>query len=204
MKMIGAGWVGATEYGAVCRHRKQSCESGLFPALKSGGILNGRVKNAGKFDAATRRTFAAAALALHDAAFEGNGETTALIGAGSAECTQANQTFFRDYTVHGRQLARANLFIYTLPTSPLAEIAIHFNLGGPLFYTQSPAAPAAHLLAAAGRLLAANAAEQVLLVWSESDAAAALILAKEDGGLPPAASAATHPLELIRFLKETP
>lgn len=204
MKMTGAGWVGATAYGAVFKGMRMDCPDNLRQALQAEGILSKRVKNAGKFDAATRQAFCAAALALHDAGFNGNGENTALIGTGAAECTQANQNYFNDYAAHGRQLARANLFIYTLPTSPLAEIAIHFKLAGPLFYTAAPDAPAAHLFDTAERLLADDDAEQVLLVWAESDAVAALVLDGRDGAVPPALAAAKHPLEIVRFLEENP
>jgi len=44
---------------------------------------------------------------------------------------------FLDYVQAGRKLGRGSLFIYTLPSSPLAEAAIHFGLQGPVLYIGS-------------------------------------------------------------------
>jgi 3-oxoacyl-(acyl-carrier-protein) synthase len=172
MRIAGAGWVSATAYGAVGKRKDYAGELRL--ALKADGVLTDRIKNAGKFDEATNRAFCAAALALHDAGFSKHWKNVALIGTGSEECTQANRTYFEDYAGHGRQLARANLFIYTLPTSPLAEIAIHFKLDGPLFYTSEKVVSTAH------RLLASGDADAVLALWAEQSFTAALLFSSED------------------------
>ena len=50
---------------------------------------------------------------------------------------QSDLEYFRDYLEGGRTLSRGNLFIYTLPSSPLGEAAIHFGLLGPLLYAAS-------------------------------------------------------------------
>lgn len=184
MKIAGAGWVNSRAYGTAIGGLKKDFAGGLRQALKADGILTERIQNAGKFDEATTRLFCAAALALHDAGFSpsislraGNHwKHVALIGTGSEECTEANRVYFADYVQNGRKLARANLFIYTLPTSPLAEIAIHFKLDGPLFYTSG------NIIAAAKRLLNSGESSHVLGLFSAEDLAIAILLDSKNGG----------------------
>lgn len=213
MRVIGAGWVSTDAYGAVQKQIRNSYADDLYPSLKAEGIFAERVKNFGRFDPQTRRAFCAAALALHDADFppstslrtgkdcqplacasERRGKSIGLIGTGSEESTEANQTYFSDYVDYGRKLARANLFIYTLPTSPLAEIAIHFKLDGPLFYTS------AHFLRTASGLLTDGDTSHILALWSEKDFTAALLLSAEETEFPEELQTVETPEQLIDFL----
>jgi hypothetical protein len=59
---------------------------------------------------------------------------TGILSCGVNGSLAANQRYFKDYAESGRTLGRSSLFVYTLPTTPIAEYAIHFGLGGPLFY----------------------------------------------------------------------
>jgi 3-oxoacyl-(acyl-carrier-protein) synthase len=193
MRIAGAGWVSSTAMGAVCKELEYGTEGNLRQTLKTAGILTERVKNAGKFDATTNRAFCAAALALHDAGFPRQWRNAALIGTGGEECTLANQTYFEDYAGHGRQLARANLFIYTLPTSPLAEIAIHFKLDGPLFYTSEK------VVSTARRFLASGDADAVLALWMEEHFTAALLFSSEDDNRLESFQSLKTPEQLIEY-----
>ncbi|MDT8391706.1 MAG: hypothetical protein RRC34_14495 [Lentisphaeria bacterium] len=93
------------------------------------------VKQFGRFSLETRRVFLATALALNDADLAGNlPPGTGIIHTSADGALADNLAYFNDYLRGGRKLARANLFIYTLPTSPLGEAAIHFNLNGPLYH----------------------------------------------------------------------
>ncbi len=175
MNVIGAGWVSENAYGSVQKQIQKNNVEDIYSSLKADAILGERVKNFGRFDTQTRRAFYAAALALHDANFSNHWKNVALIGTGREESTQANRTYFKDYVDHGRKLARANLFIYTLPTSPLAEIAIHFKLDGPLFYTSD------HLLRTANGLLSDGDASHVLALLPAEDLTIALIFNLEKG-----------------------
>jgi hypothetical protein len=201
MKIAGAGWVSATAYGTVGKGKDYEGE--LRQALKADGVLTERIKNAGKFDLSTNRAFCAAALALHDANVSNDWKTVALIGTGTEECTQANQAYFEDYTGHGRQLARANLFIYTLPTSPLAEIAIHFKLDGPLYYFGAMSNSPGALLRRISGLLDSGDADAVLTLWAEQDRTLALLWNKESGILvEQTISAPESPQQWIEFLED--
>jgi len=196
MRIAGAGWVSKTAYGTVHKQMQNRYAGDLRQMLKADGVLNERVKNFGKFDLSTCRTFCAAALALDDAKFSNDWKSVGLIGTGSEESTSANQAYFEDYAGHGRQLARANLFIYTLPTGSLAEIAIHFKLDGPLFYTS------ANYLCAANRLLANGEASHVLAIWAEKDFTTALLLSPEEGSDLEMFQTLENPKQLFQFLEE--
>ncbi len=204
MKIAGAGWVSADAYGAVRKQVRNEYEDELHRSLKTEGVLSERVKNFGRFDIPTRRAFCAAALALHDAEFSLDEKTIGLIGTGSEECTQANQNYFSDYAEYGRRMGRANLFIYTLPTSPLAEIAIHFKLPGPLFYTSPLSNTGSHLLRTADGLLAGEELSGILALWMEKDFTAALLLNAAGSGLCAGREipALESQAELIEFLEE--
>jgi 3-oxoacyl-(acyl-carrier-protein) synthase len=82
-------------------------------------------------------TVSAVALALKDAGIEYSADTKQDIGIIGTSCDgslKSDIDYYRDFVENGRTLSRANLFIYTLPSSAPGEAAIHFGLVGPLFY----------------------------------------------------------------------
>ena len=173
--VCGVGWIDAREHGQV---RKGLRRDGAF----AGG---GRaVKSFGRFDAASKAACRAAALALDDA---GLGDPPAgrqgigVIGTGFAGCLTTNLDYFKDYVRCGRTLARGNLFIYTLPTSALAEAAIHFGLEGPLMYVLSPDGPLPTALEMAGGMIRRGEASAMLVVWAEEPGAACFVVSGDAG-----------------------
>lgn len=54
--------------------------------------------------------------------------------------------YYRDFLEFGGTAGRANLFLYTLPTSPLGEASVHFGLTGPLAFISEPGRPLGALL----------------------------------------------------------
>lgn len=153
----GIGWLNGQAWG-----RLLSGEGGESPApaetlWKREDVLGGAVKNAGRFDGATRLTMLAVALAIGDGVRRGHarpGRATGLLGTSRDGSITTNLAYFRDYLDAGRTLARGNLFIYTLPTSPLAEVAIHFGFEGPMLYAGFGNRETAGLLDMARTLLA--------------------------------------------------
>lgn len=147
-------------------------------------------KNFARFDAASRMACCVCALALKDAGMgTGAGGKTGLFGTNENGCMETNAAYFRDYVQAGRTLARGNLFIYTLPSSPLAESAIYFRLTGPILYWGIPgtAGRGADLAEIAG--LAANAVEEgtadtMLAMNADEQAGLCLVLRRAGGGDP--------------------
>jgi hypothetical protein len=74
-------------------------------------------------------------------------------------------------------MARGNLFVYTLPSSPLAEAAIHFGFRGPMLYMGFPGGGLGDFLEAGAHLLD-DGAEGMLAVMSDEKEAMAFVLAR--------------------------
>lgn len=137
--LTGLGWIADGRHGAAWSGRTGVHEDlrALYRALREEGVLPDSMPNFARFDEDSKRLCLAAGLALHDAGLRpGSPEAlqTGLLLAGPDGATAANLAYFRDYVAAGRVLGRGNLFIYTLPTSPGAEAAIGYGLGGPLLY----------------------------------------------------------------------
>jgi len=106
-------------------------------SLPKRGIFSHSFKNFGRLDAISRMTTYAVALAVQDAGIKylpGLKQDIGIIGTNTEGSLQADLAYFRDYVESGRKLSRGSLFIYTLPSSPVGEAAIHFGFLGPLLY----------------------------------------------------------------------
>jgi hypothetical protein len=152
MNVTGISWILSATHGTA---RLRRCGSHadlreLYGALRSDGTIATPFQNFGRFDENSRLVCLGVALALQDAGISSvNAEKrdAGLLVSSTDGATNSNLVYFRDYVKGGRKLGRGNLFIYTLPTSPAAEAAIHFGLTGPLLYLgQSTVAPDAALL----------------------------------------------------------
>jgi 3-oxoacyl-(acyl-carrier-protein) synthase len=182
----GAGWIHATGWGGVLQSRQGSPDDGSgIPPWKDPGLFPVPVKNIARFDAAARLTLCACALAMRDAGWtlgDGAKRDVGLLGTNAEGCLRANQAYFQDYLTGGRVLARANLFVYTLPSSPLAEAAIHFGLQGPMVYIGYPGGGLADLLGTASLMIAGGEAGGMLTVRADEREAVAFILAPGQAG----------------------
>lgn len=94
-----------------------------------------------------------------------------LVAAGYEGCLQANQNYFRDYVTAGRSMGRGNLFIYTLPTSTLGEVAIALGLTGPSLHIHDDRSPLTGLFKHAQPLVTDGEAAGMLCLWSSPTAA---------------------------------
>ena len=119
-----------------------------------------------------------ATLAFYDAGLSPGGNI-AVIGLGGEESIMENRTYFNDYAVNGRFLARSQLFIGTLPTTPLCEAAICLNLHGPVFYFQAEGGLGS-VLAEAESLLSSQSTSQALLLGISCGTLLALLLDKSE------------------------
>lgn len=183
----GVGWLDPQAWGLVRQRATGAYGDGRgLPPWKMSDLFGHPVKNMGRFNRATRMTISACALALRDAGRSPGGVTRdlGLIGTNVAGCVEDNEAYFRDYLEGGRTLARGNLFIYTLPSSPLAETAIHFGLTGPMLYVGFPGGGLKELLETAAGLLGDGKLGGMLAVRAEDEAAMGFLLerAEDPGG----------------------
>lgn len=168
INILGTGWLSRETYGSENLNRsvEYASRTSLSALGKTDGLFAYPVKNFGRFEPVSQRVCYVTALALQDAALEYSKDKNldiGLLGTDLYGCEQANFNYFNDYIDGGRTMARANLFIYTLPSSPLAEAAVHFGLQGPLLYLRNQDASVDSLLTAAKRMICEGQASMMLV-----------------------------------------
>ena len=176
----GAGWASVGQCGRV-RLSQTLDHAGLAGLWNDPRVFARPVKSYGRFDLPSRLVCVAAAMALQDAcvpAGDGAKRDVAVLGANTDGCLDSDRAYFQDYASCGRTLARGNLFLYTLPSSPFAEAAIHFGLEGPLLYLGCADRRMARLIETAAGLLARGETGAALLVENTQDRAVALVLGR--------------------------
>jgi len=179
MNITSIAWVTDKKYGFGKASWPHGGLNGLNAMLVRLDLLKYPVKNYGRFDAASKLTVCAAALAAVQAKIayaSGAGHDIGLVAVSRKGCLDANLAYFKDYFQSGRKLARGNLFIYTLPTSPLAEAAIYLGFRGPLFYLESTEQPVRLLLEHAAAALSDAGLPYMLAVVYDHDAAVCFVL----------------------------
>jgi len=180
----GIGWITGTSYGLI-RHNETCCRSDPSNPEASGSVrtlIRRKIERFGRFDPVSRMTCSVCELALRDAGVEcsqGTLREFGILGAGFEGSLAANAVYFKDYVESGRILARGNLFVYTLPTAPLGEAAIHFGFQGPLFSLISTGTPLADALETASLLIQNGDAPAMLVVQAEADSAVAAFVTAE-------------------------
>jgi hypothetical protein len=178
-----AGWFNLQTHGAIGPSGKSSRKptpdiSQSAPILE---IVDRPVKYLPRMTVETRCCLCAAALAMKAADWQG-GEIGLLCAAADG-LLKANAEYFKDYVATGRSLGRGNLFIYTLATSTLGEVAIALSLTGPSMFIQHDAEPVAAMLRDAEQMIADGEAKGLLAFWSDADSALCYAVAPGDGGL---------------------
>jgi len=182
LRAQGIGWVDERGYGCVRLGIRQrwSADADRHGLWRDREVFVHPVRNAARFNRLTQTTCYAAALALRDAAARyepGARQDIGLLGACGEATLAANHEYFRDYVSCGRTLARGNLFIYTLPTSPLAEAAIHFGFQGPAFCEMIPGNVLPALIETAAGMIRRGEAAAMLVVRVSEAAGVCLVLA---------------------------
>ena len=108
-----------------------------------------------------------------------------IIGTNDDGSLSSNIAYFKDYVESGRILARGNLFIYTLPSSPLSEAAIHFGCQGPIVYMGFQDQKVSSLLSYAAKILRNEKVSKVLAVKADEKDAVCFFLQQRETELNP-------------------
>jgi hypothetical protein len=180
--IIGTGWVTRNKYGCKkCRMQKGYSDlKSLYTRLQP-EFFKYPVENFFRFDTVSKLTALSIALALYDAKItyaKGKKQNIGILGTNTCGALEANLAYFNDYVVNGRTMGRGNLFIYTLPSSPLAEAAIHFGLTGKLLYLGFAKNTEKESLKYALNMLKTENSKTVLLVNADSKKATCFVLGK--------------------------
>lgn len=177
----GIGWINRQSYGCVRLNRQITLDSekSFLSLGKDDRIFEQPVKNFGRFDNISKLTCCACSLALKDSSIDAASsrrDAIGLLGTSESACQIPNTEYFRDYVDCGRTLARGNLFIYTLPSSSLAEAAIHLGLGGPTLYISSIGNRLSLLAEQASEMIRNSETDTMLIVEADQDSSVCLVL----------------------------
>jgi len=183
--ITGIGWITQKEYGSVKGKVRRDFTGikSLHSRLQHESVFLYPVKNFGRFDAVSKMTCCAGALALHDAGTnysEHHKQDMGILGTNIVGCLESNVRYFRDYIETGRTLARGNLFVYTLPSSPLAEAAIAFGLQGPLLYMMFQQKQIPSLVRCAGKMILRGETQAMLAVKASGDEAVCFVIRRKE------------------------
>ena len=158
-----------------------------FDGLARKGIFTYPFKNFGRLDNVSKMVCYASALALKDAGepySSDNKKDMGIICTNTDGSLESDIDYFKDYLVSGRKLSRGNLFIYTLPTSPLAEAAIHFGLQGPLLYMTQEKAKLPHVVRVAEDMMLLDETRSVMAGINSKEEAMYFVFKKDPGAQP--------------------
>jgi 3-oxoacyl-[acyl-carrier-protein] synthase II len=177
----GIGWLTNNGYGRIRTGQHRAFERGEgIHSLPKGGIFPHPFKNFGRLDSIARMTAYAVAQALRDSGIEyspGLKLDIGIIGTNAEGSLRSDIEYFKDYVESGRTLSRGNLFIYTLPSSPVGESAIHFGLQGPLLYVREEKNSLAQVLDTAADMIMAHDTPMMLVGRAEETEALYVLLA---------------------------
>lgn len=144
MIVSGIGWMTEQMCGSLRRGWQEEFKDAttLYKQLEEAGVFNTPVKKVRWFGDLAQRFCLTSALALRDA-FDLAGQigldpsSVGMISLNRDGALTANIEYFMDYLLCGKKSARGNLFINTLPTSPLAQVAMNFGFKGPIFHVST-------------------------------------------------------------------
>jgi 3-oxoacyl-(acyl-carrier-protein) synthase len=185
ISVYGIGWLAREGYGCIRSGLQHAYETGeSVHILPKRGIFSHPFKNFGRLDTISKMTAFGVSLALQDAGIEYTPmgkQNIGIIGTNAEGSLRSDIEYFRDYLASGRTLSRGNLFIYTLPSSPLGEAAIHFGFVGPVLYAAGEGNALSAVLDSANEMILADAAPIMLAGKAEADESIYFVLGQDRG-----------------------
>jgi len=186
--IIGIGWIQESKFGSIFKSCESECpdKKGLQTLFCEKSFLSGPINNFGRFNESSRNICFSAALALHDAGIDYSkkiGVNRGVLGTNEEGCLQSNINYFKDYISSGRKIARGNLFIYTLASTPLSETAIAFGCQGPVAYMAFKENHVVSILNQANTMISQGEASELLVVSSAKEEAICFVLTNIDIGV---------------------
>jgi hypothetical protein len=108
-------------------------------SLDGGGVFLSEFKNLGRLDPVSRAVATVLAQLLAPVGLypSDSKHDIPLLVSSESGFSHSDIAYFQDFVDYGESAGRANLFVYTLPTSPLADASVHFGLTGGISYIES-------------------------------------------------------------------
>jgi 3-oxoacyl-(acyl-carrier-protein) synthase len=181
----GIGWLTKEGYGCIRSGLQHAFEVGEdIRTLPKRDIFSHPFKNFGRLDTISKMTVFGVSLALQDAGIEYSPmgkQDIGIVGTNAEGSLRSDIEYFRDYLESGRTLSRGNLFIYTLPSSPIGEAAIHFGFLGPVLYAATGNNDLSTVLDLAQEMVFAGEAPVMLAGKAEADETLFFVIRGERG-----------------------
>ncbi len=196
--VTGIGWVSGFGYGRVKNQVRKAFGPGGLSLPPRIEVFDSPFRNFGRLDHTSRMVCCSVGLALKDSGVSlpfGPESLVGIVGGGRSGSADADLLYYRDYVEGGRTLGRGNYFVYTLPTSPLAEASIHFGLRAATLYVQDAGDGLGQVLETAARLLQDEEATAMLAGISEGGTACFAMLEQAS---PDTDARALCPLDVAR------
>lgn len=155
----------------------------LHNTLVSRNILNNKINNFGRSSDTSKLFSLLTGLALDDTKhsyLEIKKESIGLISCNRQGVLEDNIKYYKDYVLSGKKMGRGNLFVYTLPTSPLGESAIAYQLKGPVLFMSFLNNQIKNLLDHTNILIKSNNAEGFITIFSDSKGTVCFVIVSED------------------------
>jgi 3-oxoacyl-(acyl-carrier-protein) synthase len=181
----GIGWLTKEGYGCIRSELQHAFAAGEDArTLPKRDIFSHPFKNFGRLDTISKMTAFGVSLALQDAGIEYSPtgkQDIGIVGTNAEGSLRSDIEYFRDYLESGRTLSRGNLFIYTLPSSPIGEAAIHFGFLGPVLYAAGLRNGLSDAFDVATEMVLAGEAPVMLAGKAEADEAMFFVIRRESG-----------------------
>lgn len=181
--ITGVGYVSEYGYGLVKNNIIRTCT--MFKDIQdffiSEKVIKEPFKNSGRFTEETKSVVIAAGCAIIDSGADVSAGSTGIFSCNINSRIDDNLRYYEDYVKGGKILARANLFVYTLSTSALAEAAIAFGLRGPLFTVTGEGCGTAAGLITADDIVENDEADAVILIAGTGDMVCAFCVESGEG-----------------------
>ncbi|MDP8266445.1 MAG: hypothetical protein P9M07_05805 [Candidatus Aceula meridiana] len=188
ISMQGIGWITEDRFGSIFRENitEYTDRKKVHSIFRDASILLAPIKNFGRFDKVSRNTCLAISLALFDAGIDyskGTMQDFGILSTDEEGCLQSNIEYFKDYVECGRKLSRGNLFVYTLPSTPIAEAAINFGCQGPVLYLTFQEDQTNQILEQGRIMIESKEATNLLIVNASEEESICFLLKEEKGAL---------------------
>lgn len=206
ISLRGIGWLTPDGCGCIARgERFPACGAKDGDSFRKGLIAH-PIRNFGRFDAITRMTCFGVALALRDAGISSGPsrkQELGIVGTSREGSLRTDIEYFRDYLAGGRTLSRGSLFIYTLPSSPFGEAAIHFGLQGPLLYIAAGGRSLVPLVDTASDMVLAGEARAMLAGMAAEDGSVFFVIGDGTAGAGGACCSLSEARDILEAAPDT-
>ncbi|HJO93636.1 MAG TPA: hypothetical protein QF753_09575 [Victivallales bacterium] len=190
IQLDGAAWLVDNIAGTLIKNDiiKYTNYKDLQLKLVDIAILNAKIKNLGRFNNIGKEYCLVSLLALNDASlnsfYTDEKRNIGVIGTDIIAAGEDNKKYFTDYIDSGRSLGRGNMFVYTLPSTPLGEVAIVNKLIGPIIYYNFLKKPLKNLMLQSEILLLDDQYEGMTLLFNDETGKICFVVSKKDSTAP--------------------